>query len=225
MIKCSSEDDWYNRGLLNSVAIFIAGTSRNVLNHWQLDRSGEYLRWQYCTHQSNSLIAIFKGNTPLKSLRPVMRKAFHVMITSSNGNILRVTGEFPSQRPVKRSFDVSFHLCLNKPLSKQSWGWRFETTSRSLWRHCTTSAVPDSSTNHSSTDRISGQFLFYHDQHFIKREENLHFRRIAPLFVPTGVSVTTHDDGAASDVIGMWRHNQQATNHERNGEYWFSLPK
>ena len=68
------------------------------------------------------------------------------MMTSSNGNIFRVTGplcgEFtgprwiPSQRPVTRSFDVSFHLCLNKRLSKQSWGWWFETTSRSLWRHC-----------------------------------------------------------------------------------------
>ena len=38
-----------------------------------------------------------------------------------------VTGEFPSQRPVKRSFDVFFHLRLNKRLSKQSWGCWFET--------------------------------------------------------------------------------------------------
>ena len=29
----------------------------------------------------------------------------------------------------------------------------------------------------------------------------------------------THNDVAASDVaVGMWRHNQEATNHERNGE-------
>ena len=29
-----------------------------------------------------------------------------------------------------------------------------------------------------------------------------------------------------SDVtIGMWRHNQQVTNHEHNGKPWFSLPK
>ena len=27
-------------------------------------------------------------------------------------------------------------ICLNKRLSKQSWGWWFETPSRSLWRHC-----------------------------------------------------------------------------------------
>ena len=60
--------------------------------------------------------------------------------TSSNGNIFRVTGlspgnspvtgEFPSQRPVTRSFDVFFDLTLNKQLSKQSWGWWFETPSR-----------------------------------------------------------------------------------------------
>ena len=65
-------------------------------------------------------------------------KRFHVrtsscssMMTSSNGNIFRVTGhlcgeftgpgEFPTQRPVTRSFDVFFDLRLNKRLSKQPW--------------------------------------------------------------------------------------------------------
>ena len=47
-----------------------------------------------------------------------------------------VTGEFPAQRPVTRSFDVFFDLRLNKRLSKQWWGWWFETPSRPLWRHC-----------------------------------------------------------------------------------------
>ena len=41
-----------------------------------------------------------------------------------------------SQRPVTRSFDVFFDLCLNKRLSKQSRGWWFETPSRPLWHHC-----------------------------------------------------------------------------------------
>ena len=45
-------------------------------------------------------------------------------------------GEFPAQRPVTRSFDFFFDLRLNKPLSKQWWGWWFETPSRQLWRHC-----------------------------------------------------------------------------------------
>ena len=38
----------------------------------------------------------------------------------------QVTGEFPAQRPVTRSFYVSFDLRLNIRLSKQSWGWWFE---------------------------------------------------------------------------------------------------
>ena len=46
-----------------------------------------------------------------------------------------VTGEFPSQRPVTRNFDVFFDLHLNKWSSKQSCGWYFETPSHSLWRH------------------------------------------------------------------------------------------
>ena len=47
-----------------------------------------------------------------------------------------VTGEFPAQRPVTRSFDVFFDLRPNKRLSKQSGGWWFETASRPFWRHC-----------------------------------------------------------------------------------------
>ena len=40
----------------------------------------------------------------------------------------------PQRKPVTQSFDVSFDLCLNQQLSKQSWGWWFEMLSRSLWR-------------------------------------------------------------------------------------------
>ena len=66
------------------------------------------------------------------------------MMTSSNGNIFRLTGhlcgevvpgEFPAQRPVMWSFDVFCNLRLNKRLSKQSWGWWFEMQSRLLWCH------------------------------------------------------------------------------------------
>ena len=64
----------------------------------------------------------------------------------TKGNIFRDTGplcrefigpgEFPAQRPVTRSFDVFFDLRPNKRLSKQPWGWWFETPAWSLWRHC-----------------------------------------------------------------------------------------
>ena len=72
-------------------------------------------------------------------------QCFQCMITSSNGNIFRVTGplcgeftgpgEFPTQRPVTRSFDVYFDLRPNKRLCKQSWGWWFQTLLCPLWRH------------------------------------------------------------------------------------------
>ena len=47
-----------------------------------------------------------------------------------------VSGEFPAQRPVTGCFDIFFDLRLNKRLSKQSWGWCFETLSCLLWRQC-----------------------------------------------------------------------------------------
>ena len=46
-----------------------------------------------------------------------------------------VPGEFPAQRPVTQSFDVFFDLRPDKRLSKQSWGWWFETPSHPLLRH------------------------------------------------------------------------------------------
>ena len=71
-------------------------------------------------------------------------KEWSHMMTLSNGNILRVTGplcgeftgpgEFPAQRPVTWSFYVFIDLRLNKRLSKQPWGWWFETPPWSWWR-------------------------------------------------------------------------------------------
>ena len=60
---------------------------------------------------------------------------FSALLAVCTGNS-PVTGEFPAKRPVTRSFDISFYLHLNKRLSKQWWGWWFETLSRPLWRHC-----------------------------------------------------------------------------------------
>ena len=69
-----------------------------------------------------------------------------IMVMSSNGNISAllafcagispVTGEFPAQRQVTRSFGVFFNLRLNKRLNKQSWVRWFETSSCPLWRRC-----------------------------------------------------------------------------------------
>ena len=58
-------------------------------------------------------------------------ETFSTLLSLCAGNS-PITGEFPSQRPVTRSFDVSLICALNK----QSWGCWFQTPLRSLWRHC-----------------------------------------------------------------------------------------
>ena len=73
--------------------------------------SNKFSWWRHQMEIFSALLAFCAGNSP-------------------------VTGEFPIQRPVTRSFDIFFSLRLNKRLSKQSWGWWFETLSRPLWRHC-----------------------------------------------------------------------------------------
>ena len=62
-------------------------------------------------------------------------ETFSALLAFFVGNPL-VSGELPWQRPVTRSFDVFFDLRLNQRLSKQSWGWWFETPLCPLWRHC-----------------------------------------------------------------------------------------
>ena len=74
------------------------------------------------------------------------RKYSQIMMTSSNGNIFHVTGHFVwgiHRWPVTRSFDVFFDLRRNERLSKQSWGWWFETPSRPSWRHSNVPVIWD----------------------------------------------------------------------------------
>ena len=66
--------------------------------------------WHLQMETLSALLAICAGNSP-------------------------IPGEFSAQRPVTRSIDVFIDLRLNKRLSKQSWGWWFETLSHPLWRH------------------------------------------------------------------------------------------
>ena len=83
-------------------------------------------------HPTNSFKSIHMQHT---MAHIVQMETFSALLTICAGNS-PVTGEFPAQRPVMRSFDVFFDLSLNKRLSEQSWGWWFEPLSRPLWRHC-----------------------------------------------------------------------------------------
>ena len=74
-------------------------------------KEAPYTRWCHEMETFSALLAICAGNSP-------------------------VPGEFPTQRPVTQSFDVFFDLRPNKRLSKEWWGWWFETPSCPLWCHC-----------------------------------------------------------------------------------------
>ena len=90
-------------------------------------------------------------------------------ISSSNGSIFRVTGPLcwkftrhpwiPSQWPVTGALMFPLIYALIKRLREQSWGWWFETSSRSLWRHCNenqiTFKVYNQQSNSASTNRTS----------------------------------------------------------------------
>ena len=86
-------------------------------------------------------------------------------MTSSNGKNFRVTGpgEFPAQRPVTPSFDACFDLRLNKRLSKQPWGWWFETPSWSLWRQCNDGTNPTINSKHAKYVRPITWFCYHFD--------------------------------------------------------------
>ena len=62
-------------------------------------------------------------------------ETFSALLAICVGN-LPVTGEFPAQRPMTRSFGVFLDLRLYQRLSKQSLGWWFEMPSHPLWRNC-----------------------------------------------------------------------------------------
>ena len=62
-------------------------------------------------------------------------ETFSALLAICTGNS-PVTGEFPEQSPVTRSFDAFIDRRLNKRLSKRWWGWWFETPLCPLWCHC-----------------------------------------------------------------------------------------
>ena len=99
----------HNENIVNILFAMVFNSNYPIRSHIYTyhDRSW----WRHQMETFSALLAICAGNSP-------------------------VSGEFPAQRPVMRSFDIFFDLRLNKRLSKQSWGWWFEMLSCPLWRHC-----------------------------------------------------------------------------------------
>ena len=61
-------------------------------------------------------------------------EAFSALLVNVRG-IHRLPVNSPHKGQWRGASMFFFDLCLNKRLSKQSWGWWFETLSCTLWRH------------------------------------------------------------------------------------------
>ena len=120
-----------------------------VLNiFWKMPYQGTMLPWYPALWPIKHAIILFDCGLIVLCLRCCLwlmttwwrhqMETFSALLAICAGNS-PVTGELPAQRPATRSFDVFFDLRLNIRLSKQWWGWWFETPSRPLWRHCNAS--------------------------------------------------------------------------------------
>ena len=109
-----------------------SSNAENVSIWWRHHESGTVLMLRNC--YLLDILAAISHNRIRMMVDTWWRhqmETFSALLDLCAGNS-PVTGEFPPQRPVMRSFDVFFDLRLNKRLSKQSWDWWFETPSRSL---------------------------------------------------------------------------------------------
>ena len=110
--------EYWNKYFLLSQRVLVVSFALNKMRKMPL-LYGFFAWWRHEMETFSALLAICVGNSP-------------------------VTGEFPTQRPVTRSFDVFFDQLLNKRLSKQWWGWWFETPSRPVWHHWNVHVQPNS---------------------------------------------------------------------------------
>ena len=94
------------------------------------------LNWHFSNEKAVPTISLRKWSTKIMIRHDDVIKWKHFPRHWPFVRGIHRSGEFPTQRPVTRSFDVFFDLRLNKRLSKQPWGWWFETPSFPLWRQC-----------------------------------------------------------------------------------------
>ena len=108
----------------------IAGTNGDQIWLRNLDQTAKCEMMSYMKDNTCSDLDVLNHSW----LRHQM-EIFSALLAICAGNS-PVAGEFPAERSVTRSVDVFFDLRLNSRLSKQWWGWWFETPSHPLWRHC-----------------------------------------------------------------------------------------
>ena len=104
------------------------------IHRWTMDSNakGAFMSWRH--RELIFILAIFHGDV-------IPYRNISALLAICVGNY---------QSPVKSlhkgqwrgALMFFFYLRLNKWLGKQSWGWRFETPSRPLWRQCNVSSDP-----------------------------------------------------------------------------------
>ena len=102
---------WDKIHLLSAGETIMKDMSHESTYYWWNNQNKASTWWRHQMETFSALLALCEGNPP-------------------------VTGGFPTQGPVTRSFGVFYDLRPNKRLSKQSRRRWFETSSRSLWRNC-----------------------------------------------------------------------------------------
>ena len=153
---------------------------------------GELAKWWLVCKRTTVKDIHYSSYKP--ALGPVLAHHWLAMMTSSNGNIFRVTGhlcgEFTGHRWIPRtkasvgSFDVFFDLRLNKKLSIQPWGWWFRTPSRPLWRYNNGRGVPGQFDVYLMIFRLAVQLLIIIYVANPKREGECKFIRFITELLP-----------------------------------------
>ena len=102
-----------------------------------------------------------------------------------------ITGKFPTQRPVTRSFDVFSDLCLNKQLSQQ-WIYLWsDMTSPSLWRHC------NAEFSHHPAHRVSRW------QSIARPISRHHWGTLVMAYLLTGRAILPRSQSASTGEVGQ----------------------
>ena len=106
------------------------------LNWWQTELSEACVHKHFCICYLQMYVKVSFHSVTDTWWRHLM-EIFSALLALYNGNP-PVTGGFPSQRPVTRSF----YMGLSKWLGKQSKRRCFKKQWRSLWRHCNEKTPP-----------------------------------------------------------------------------------
>ena len=136
ILKCCWTNSWFVGDLRRQNDNILVSYNNSIINNWRKLITESNVYWSYGS--LNEMADVFTDD--------IFKHIFNwYHCVSKHDDVINwkhfprywpVTGEFPSQRPVTRSFDVVFDLRLNTRLNKQSRRRWSETPSRSLWRHC-----------------------------------------------------------------------------------------